>query len=225
MAGAEQQRVAVVAGASGMVGREIVRELLAEPRVARLVCLVRRPLEAFASETRVEQRVVDFARLTPDEIPKDAEDAYCALGTTLKAAGSREAFRKVDYDAVVAFARACRAQGVRRFLLVSSQGADERSVIFYSRVKGEVERAVREIGFDTTHLARPGMLAADRTEVRRGERLALALLRPIAAIAPRSSIAPIPVATVGRALVRIAFSAERGAQIHRSNALKAAGTY
>src|SRR5688572_24133109 len=130
--GSGSGRVAVVAGASGLVGTSLVRQLLDEGRVARVVTVVRKPIDAGAHGAKLEQRVVpDFAKLDVDTMPKDIDDAYCCLGTTMKKAGSKQAFLNVDFDAVVAFARAARQAGARRFVVVSALGADPRSVTFY----------------------------------------------------------------------------------------------
>jgi uncharacterized protein YbjT (DUF2867 family) len=186
---------ALLAGATGLVGREIARQW-AGPGALHLI--VRRPVEPATRKCRVH--VVDFGALP--ELPH-AGSAFCALGTTIDAAGSQAAFRAVDHDAVLAFARAARAAGVRRFGLVSALGADARSGNFYSRVKGEAEAALEALGFQTLVIARPSLLAGDRESLgqpaRRGERLMLALTRPLAPLIP-VAWRPIQAATVARAL-------------------------
>lgn len=223
-------RVAVVAGASGLVGRQLVLALLAEPRVARVVCLVRRPL-SLPRETpaldKLDERVVPgFERAGLEEaMPRDVEDAYCCLGTTIGAAGSQEAFYKVDHDAVVAFAAAARAAGARRFMVVSAQGADRHSVAFYMRVKGDMEASVARLGFDAVHVARPGMLDGERAEKRLGEALGLKALRGISQLlgGPRFKYAPIRGETVARAMIALAFGEERGVTFSESARLQELG--
>lgn len=223
-------RVVVVAGASGLVGQALVRALLAEARVARVVCLVRRSLALppdLPGRDKLDERVVaSFERAALDlAMPKDVADAYCCLGTTIGAAGSQEAFYKVDHDAVVAFAAAARAAGARRFVVVSAQGANRHSVSFYMRVKGDMEASVARLGFDAVHLARPGMLDGERTEKRLGEELGLKALRGISQLlgGPRFKYAPIRAATVARAMITLAFGEERGVTSSESARLQELG--
>lgn len=210
-------RSVVIAGASGLVGGRCLAHLLAHPEVAKVTAFVRRPLST--KHAKLEERA-----LADLDMPKDVEDAYCALGTTMKQAGSREAFLEVDRDTVLAFAKAARAAGARRFVLVSSLGADPRSVNFYLRTKGEVERAVCDMGFDAVHLLRPSILDGDRPESRPGEKLGLVAMRGVARVLGTGfKYAPIHVDTVGRAMVKLAFSDVRGATVHESPALQKLG--
>ena len=174
-------RVALVAGGSGLVGRALLARLGADPGVAQVHALVRRPLGLVAPKLQVH--VVDFNALPP--LPA-AHEAYLALGTTIAVAGSREAFRAVDFDANLAVAKAAGAAGARRVGLVSAMGADARSRVFYSRVKGELEEALSALPLDALVIARPSLLLGDRDRLgqprRRGEHLAAHLdrwLRPL----------------------------------------------
>jgi uncharacterized protein YbjT (DUF2867 family) len=174
-------RTALVAGATGLVGREILQGLLADDAVAAVHALVRRPLGI--QHPKLTAHVVDFAALPA--LPAVAE-TYLALGTTIKVAGSQSAFRAVDFDANLAVAQAARAAGAKRLGLVSAMGADARSSIFYNRVKGELEAALALLGYETVVIARPSFLAGDRESlgqpVRGGEKLALRVsqwLRPV----------------------------------------------
>lgn len=174
-------RTALVAGATGLVGREILQGLLADDSVAAVHALVRRPLGV--KHPKLTAHVVDFAALPA--LPT-VDEAYLALGTTIKVAGSQSAFRAVDFDANLAVAQAARAAGAKRLGLVSAMGADARSSIFYNRVKGELEAALAQLGYETVVIARPSFLAGDRESlgqpVRGGEKLALRVsqwLRPV----------------------------------------------
>lgn len=177
-------RTVLVAGATGLVGREILAGLLADDGVATVHALVRRPIAQNHPKLNLLQ--VDFAALTA--LPA-ADECFIALGTTIKVAGSQQAFRAVDHDAVIAVARAAHAAGVRRLGLVSAMGADPRSRVFYNRVKGETEAAVRALGFDTLVIARPSFLAGDRRALgqpeRGGEALALTLSQWLRPLIPR----------------------------------------
>ena len=210
--------VAWLAGASGLIGREL---LAAWPGPGTLHALVRKPMAA--SSSRVQVHVVSFRKLPP--LPP-AEEAYCCLGTTLAAAGSKEAFRTVDMDAVLLFARAAQAAGVRRFAVVSSLGADARSPNFYSRVKGEMEDALATCKFDSLVLARPSLLIGDREslgqEPRLGERMAVALARPLAPLIP-ARWRPITAARVARAMLRAMAEARPGVRTVESKELQRLG--
>lgn len=144
------------------------------------------------------------------------DDAFCALGTTIKTAGSRAAFRRVDFGYVVAFARAARASNARRFMLVSAIGSSARSRIFYLRVKGETEEAVAALGFPALDIFRPGLLLGQRAESRPREALGMALapfLNPLM-LGPAKAYRGIPADMVAAAMI-IAAGAERtGRQIH-----------
>jgi uncharacterized protein YbjT (DUF2867 family) len=192
-------RSAVVAGATGLVGREILRGLLADDSVDAVHALVRRPLDF--EHPRLALHVVDFAAL-PSLPPVD--EAYLALGTTIKVAGSQAAFRAVDFDANLAVARAALAAGARRAGLVSSMGADPRSRIFYSRVKGELEQALAELPFDGLVIARPSLLVGDREALgqpaRRGEKISLVVGRLLGPLIP-PNYRPIAASDVARALL------------------------
>jgi uncharacterized protein YbjT (DUF2867 family) len=183
-AAAAAGRTVLVAGASGLVGRAILQGLLADDSVTAVHTLGRRLLPV--SHAKLTQHTVDFKALSmgPGQAspPLPAVDeVFLALGTTIKAAGSQQAFRAVDHDANLAVARAARAQGATRLGLVSAMGADPHSRIFYNRVKGELEQALVQLRFTVLVVARPSFLAGDRESLgqprRRGETLALALSR------------------------------------------------
>jgi uncharacterized protein YbjT (DUF2867 family) len=169
-----------VAGATGLVGREILRHLLADATVGMVHALGRRPLDV---HPRLTSHTVDFAAVP--RLPA-LDEVYLAIGTTLKIAGSQEAFRAVDFDANLAVAVAAKAAGARRLGLVSAMGADARSRVFYSRIKGELEDAVAAVGFEGVVIARPSLLVGDRESLgqptraveRAGARVS-ALLRPL----------------------------------------------
>ncbi|MGZ5846812.1 MAG: NAD(P)H-binding protein [Ramlibacter sp.] len=174
-------RTVLLAGATGLVGRELLAGLLDDPQVAAVHTLGRR--DAPASHPRLAHHRVDFAALPA--LPA-VDEVYLALGTTIKVAGSQAAFRAIDHDANLAVARAAHAAGARRLGLVSAMGANARSPVFYNRVKGELEADLASLGYEGLVIARPSFLAGDRAAlgqpVRGGETLALRLstwLRPL----------------------------------------------
>ncbi|HSG75766.1 MAG TPA: nucleoside-diphosphate sugar epimerase [Burkholderiales bacterium] len=192
-------RTVVIAGATGLVGREILAGLLADPSVSAVHSLGRRKLGV--EHPKLTSHVVDFGALPA--LPA-ADEVYLALGTTIKVAGSQAAFRAVDYDANLAVAKAALAAGVTKVGLVSSMGADSKSGIFYSRVKGELEDALSEMPFAGLVIARPSMLLGNREElgqpVRRGEEVASVLAKIGGFLIP-ANYKPIAASAVAKALL------------------------
>lgn len=169
-------RVALLAGASGLVGGCLLRLLLDDPGYDRVVALGRRAPSI--AHPKLEARTVDFAALPIIA----ASDAFCCLGTTMRRAGSREAFRRVDHDHVLAFAAMARKGDATRLALVSSVGADPASGTFYLRVKGEAERSVAALGFTGLDIFRPSLLLGPRQDRRPAETVAqvvMPLLKPL----------------------------------------------
>jgi uncharacterized protein YbjT (DUF2867 family) len=170
-------RSALVLGATGLVGSACVDLLLADASYERLRVLTRRPYPL--SHAKLEAHVVDFDRLGERPELFRAHDIFCCLGTTIRAAGSQAAFRRVDLDYVVTAARTAVEAGAQQLLVVSALGADPGSRIFYNRVKGEMERAVRALPFRAVWVLRPSLLLGERAEPRPGERIAEAVSRPL----------------------------------------------
>ena len=162
-------RVALVAGATGLVGAALVRQLSARPEYDRIVALVRR---AVSTPDGVETRISELTDVQPSDFT-GVTDVFCSVGTTIRKAGSRSAFRSVDHDAVLHLARVARAAEVTRFLVVTSVDASSGSRNFYLSVKGDVENALRAIDFPELYVFRPSLLVGKRAEVRRGERMAI----------------------------------------------------
>lgn len=214
---APQGRQVLMAGASGLIGREILQGLLSDDSVAAVHSLVRRELAV--SHPKLTQHRVQFDRLPA--LPRVGE-AFIALGTTIKVAGSQQAFRAVDHDAVLAVAKAAREAGATRLGIVSAMGADPNSRIFYSRVKGETEQDLAAVGYETLVIARPSMLAGDRTSLgqpeRSGEKLALQVSRWLAPLIP-SNYASVQAGSVARALLA-AVPSSRGQRVMPSGELR-----
>lgn len=164
-------RRALLVGASGLVGMRLLNRLIAHPKYEHVTAWVRTPMSLQIH--KFSQVVLDFEDLDDHLDQIDADDVYVALGTTIKKAVSQEAFRRVDHDYPVRIARMAVRRGVPRFLIVSALGADARSRVFYSRVKGETETDIRAIGLPKVWFFRPSLLTGNRTEERPGERLAI----------------------------------------------------
>ncbi|MDI3290503.1 NAD(P)H-binding protein [Polyangium sp. 15x6] len=170
-------RTALLAGATGLVGRDCLARLLEHPAYARVVVLVRR--STGMNHDKLHEIRVDFDALGDLASLPAVDDVFIALGTTIKAAGSRPAFFKVDHDYVVSVAKLGKRAGARRLSLVSSIGADPTAMNFYLRVKGEAERDISELGYECVDILRPSMLLGDRTEHRTGEALAAPIMRAV----------------------------------------------
>ena len=211
---------ALLAGASGLVGRELSRQW-SGPGTLHL--LLRKP-PASATGAGRAVHVVDYQNL--GALPA-AGEAFCCLGTTIAVAGSQAAFRAVEFDAVLAFARAARAAGVTRLGMVSALGASARAGSSYSRVKGEAEDALQALGFSSLVIARPSLLAGDRASlgqpVRTGESLALALTAPLLPFIPKAW-RPVQAAVVARALLRAVRQAQPGVRVLSSAQLQELGS-
>lgn len=212
---AEAKRTVLLCGATGLVGRECLRPLLADPGVALVRALVRRALDL--RDPRLEVCVVDFERLAEHTSAFDGVDQIvCALGTTIKQAGSKQAFRRVDHDYPLALAQLGLERGARHYLLVSSIGASPRSRTFYLRVKGELEEALAALGYRSLSLLRPSLLVGERAERRLGEELGarLGFLFP-------ARYKPIAAADVAAGIVRLAREDAPGRRVVESAELGA----
>lgn len=215
-------RTALLAGATGLVGSHCLSQLLSDPAYGRVVAVVRRPLPL--NDPKLDTRVVDFDGLAAADLPH-VDDVYCTLGTTIRRAGSRDAFRRVDHDYVVALARRAAERGAARFVLVSAIGADARSLVFYSRVKGETERDVAAVSFEAVHLLRPSLLVGERSEHRSGERLMIALFSGVAPLllGPLRRYRPVAAEVVARAMRAVARSGGSGILVYESDRIARLG--
>lgn len=192
-------RIVALAGATGLVGGEILRGLLADPSVSAIHVLGRRALGL--GDAKLTVHTVDFRKLPA--LPR-IDEVFLALGTTIKVAGSEQAFRAVDFEANLAVARAALAAGAKRAGLVSAMGASATSGMFYTRVKGELEEALAALPFEGLVIARPSFLAGDRAAlgqpVRSGEGFALAVSRRLGPLIPRN-YRSVAAADVAKALL------------------------
>jgi uncharacterized protein YbjT (DUF2867 family) len=213
-------RTALIAGASGLIGSQCLARLLADPLYGQVVALVRHPLPI--TDAKLEQQVTDFDRLGAEGVRfPAADDVFCCLGTTMKQAGSREAFRRVDFTYIVSLAAQAVQHGARQFLLVSALGANPRSRIFYNRVKGETEAAVARLPFAGRQIFRPSILMGERAEHRPAERAGIAILQALARgmLGPLRRFRPVGGDTVARAMVEVARRAPPGVNFYESDAI------
>ncbi|MDJ0806494.1 MAG: NAD(P)H-binding protein [Gammaproteobacteria bacterium] len=201
-------------GATGLIGSFCLTRLLEEEEVKQIVVLSRQPLER--THVKLDKHVIRFDRLAEYAALFEVDSLFCCLGTTLKAAGSRDAFEKVDYGYVKQAAELAAAQKVRQFLLISAFGANPRSPLFYSRTKGRAEQAVRQLPLQCTHIIRPSMLMGTRPQPRLNEEL----LKPLAKIAmpllvgPMRHLRPVQAEEVANMMVDLAKCTFTGVNIH-----------
>ncbi|KWF72991.1 NAD-dependent dehydratase [Burkholderia multivorans] len=205
----------LLVGATGLVGRHVLDAALADPRVARIVVIARRPL---SPHPKLQAMTVDFEQLPADADWWRADAVICTLGTTMRIAGSQAAFRRVDHDYPLAVARLAHRHGTPTYVLNSALGADPASRVFYSRVKGEVERALADVGFTSLTYVRPGLIGGNRDEFRLGERALLFALRIAGALLPpKWRVNPAP--HIARALLDAALDARPGVHVIASERL------
>jgi uncharacterized protein YbjT (DUF2867 family) len=206
-----EPRVALLAGASGFVGGYVLDSLLDAADFARVFAISRRPIGR--EHPRLANRIVQFDKLESQLKGGQCHVAFCCIGTTMKQAGSERAFREVDHDLVLSFARAAKASQAQRFIVVTAAGADPRSKNFYLRVKGEVEQGLERMGFPSLDILQPGLLLGwRRNDLRPLELLASALM-PLAnpfLSGSRIALRGISARTVAAAALGAARSGRRG---------------
>ena len=202
---------AILAGATGLVGGECLRRLLASPRYERVIVVTRRKLTDVPAERKLRQVVTEFENLGEMRERLRGDHVYCALGTTIRKAGSQERFRAVDYEYPLRLAQLTRKNGVRHFSIVSALGASRSSPFFYSRVKGETEEGLQQLGWPSLAIVRPSVIAGDRAEARPLERLSAHLLQ----FAP-ATWRPVPAGDIAAAMIVMALRERPGVTVLES---------
>lgn len=211
-------KTAAIAGASGLVGSHLLRLLLQENEYGKVIALVRKPLPL--THPKLEQRVVDFN--DPESLKTGADDVFSCLGSTIAKAGSQEKFREIDHDYPLNLAKVSKAEGATGFYIVSAAGADSRSSIFYSRVKGELDDTLNGMDFTRLGIFRPSMLLGDRQEFRLGEKIGKVLMQWLSFIIP-SKWKAVQAETVAKAMLQFALSRDAGTHIIANAAIRATG--
>lgn len=212
-------KTALLAGATGLIGSQLLLLLLASERYAKVIVVGRKAVPTI--HPKLVQVVTELDQLDEMRLKLIADDVYCCLGTTMKQAGSKEAFFKVDFLYVVQLAALTASNFAAQFMVVSSMGADADSAIYYNRVKGEMEAAVRQTPFRAIHIFRPSLLLGERAQPRLGERLgavALQLASPLLR-GPLLKYRPVAGATVAAAMLHAAEDDGRGVRVHLSDEL------
>ncbi len=202
-------------GATGLVGRAVLALALADNRVGTVIAPTRRPLPA---HPRLSNPIVDFDHLDEAADYWRAGAMVCALGTTLRDAGSRAAFRRVDFDYPLAIARLLHRRGTHTLAVTSATGARAGSRLFYTRTKGELEQALAACGFASLTFVRPALLGGERAQRRTGEHIALRLLTACEPLLP-ARYRVVPATAVAAALLEAVHAAEPGVRVIESEAI------
>lgn len=212
-----KDKTALIVGATGLVGYELVRLLLASTEYVRVIIWVRKATGL--SDKKLEEVVIDFDKIEAYEIEDKVDHVFCCLGTTIKKAKTRKAFKKVDLEYPLALGRWAKDKNVSQFLIVTAMGADEKSRIFYNKTKGQLEQGLREIGLNGLHIFRPSLLLGERNEVRSGEKVAATISKfmPILFIGPLKRYAPIQGLKVAYAMYKTAIEGRVGIYVYSSN--------
>ncbi|MEM9930225.1 MAG: oxidoreductase [Bacteroidota bacterium] len=212
-------KIALLFGASGLVGSFLLDELLAHDAYIRVIAPTRRRLLKY--HDKLENPIIDFDELEDYAGKLPCQDVFIALGTTIKKAGSKDAFRKVDFDYIVKGALVAKAGGASQCLLVSSTGANPNSRLFYTSVKGQTEEAIKDLGFWATHLFQPGVLVGPRAEFRLGERIGIGVSNLLRNISPGilGDYNPTKADVLAQKMVEAAQGIEAGVKVYGAMAL------
>jgi len=205
-------KTAIVIGATGLVGTELVKLLLEDTRFGKVLVFGRRSLEI--NNDKLEEKIINFD--APEEWRDQVQGdvLFSSLGTTMKKAGDPSSQYKVDYYYQYIFAEAAADNKVPTYVLVSAPGAHPESVMFYTRMKGTLERDVQKLDFESIHFIRPGLLHGDRDENRKGETSAYYILKAINTVGLFRGYRPIDGQTVGKAMIHAAESGDTGVKIY-----------
>lgn len=216
-----EQKKAIIAGATGLVGSHLLDLLLNSDSYEKVYVLNRRKIDL--EHPKAEELVIDFDSLPYAKLLPEADDVYCCLGTTMKKAGSKDAFRKVDQTYPFEIAKQALDKGASQYFLVSAMGADDSSFFFYNRVKGEAEQSISKLSaYRNVSIYRPSLILGEREEERAGERIATKLMRflkPLM-IGPLRKYRPIQARTIANSMYNTARQQQRGVQIYESEQIK-----
>ncbi|MBI1768860.1 MAG: NAD(P)H-binding protein [Bacteroidetes bacterium] len=210
-------KTALVAGSTGLVGSQLLELLLKDERYSKAIAISRKKLTL--THSKLVNVICELSQFASHQKDLKADDVFCCLGTTMRQAKSKEAFRAVDFDAPFSLAKISREQGAKRFLLVSALGANKSSSIFYNRVKGEAEESIRQIGFDASHIFRPSLLLGTRKEQRSGEEAAKVVYKFFGWLVPNKYQA-IESIKVARAMLAFANEEQFGNFVHESREMQ-----
>ncbi len=220
MSNLANKRVAIVLGSSGLIGGNLVNLLLQDESYGKVRILVRRKTNMM--HPKLEEQLVNFDALSAYDDLFEGDDVFCCLGTTIKKAGSPKKFRKVDYDYPLEAAKLAIEKEVKNYLLITSMGADSKAFVLYSRVKGELEEAIKELEFHGTHIFQPSLLLGDRSETRFGEGIGQKVMEVVNPLmfGPLEKYKAIDAKDVAYAMADVAKNDPKGVFIYQSDVIQ-----
>ena len=214
------EKSALLIGATGLVGGCVLEQLLTDQNFSSVTVLSRKPLQT--NHPKLKEVIVNF-----DEIEKYSNDikadvVFCCLGTTIGVAGSQEAFKKVDYEYPLRVAEIAKKNGAKKYLIISALGSSKSSIIFYNRVKAEVEEAVGKLNFESFHILQPSLILGNRQEMRLGEGIARAAspVIDLLMVGPLNKYKSIKAEQIAKAMIHYSKLDEKGTFRHESNELQ-----
>lgn len=215
---------ALIVGSTGLVGNELLHILLEGEEYDQVIAMVRSPLQL--NHTKLTEIVVDFDKLQNNPVCFAVDDVFCCLGTTIKKAKSKEAMYKVDVEYPLTIAQMAKDKSAKQFLLISSMGANPKSSVWYSRMKGSLEQELRKINYDSISILRPSLLLGNRKEFRLGERFSGVILKAVSPlfVGPLRKYRAIQARSVALAMYRAAQMSTSGATVYPSDKLESLAT-
>lgn len=217
-------KTALIAGASGLVGNILLKLLLNDDRYSEVKVLCRSALDI--EHPKLKEEILHFDHLEEYASFFEVDHVFCCLGTTIKKAGSEEAFIKVDQEYPLTMAQLAHQKKVSHFLIITAMGADRSSIIFYNKVKGQVETAIKDLKLKATSVCRPSLLIGDRKESRTGEKIGAVVMKIVSPLmlGPLKKFKAINASTVAKAMLSIANTEASGFSIYESDTLQKLGT-
>lgn len=206
-------QIALVAGTTGLIGRQLLDLLLVDSDFEKVIAISRKPLENV--NHKLQNIVCELNQLPVVLQNVKADVVFCCLGTTMRIAKTKEAFRAVDFDAPLVLAKMAKENGAKKYVLVSALGSNKNSSIFYNQVKGQVEEAISHVGFDSYHILQPSLLTGTRKEQRTGEGAAQVFYKIFGFLIPKK-YASIESIKVARAMMGYASQIQMGKYVHQS---------
>ena len=207
-------KTALIAGATGLIGKELIHKMLQSDQYSRIYLISRKPFGMIVHE-KIHEIIVDFEEVEQLTLENPVDDAFCTLGTTMKQAGSREKFRKVDLEYVLSFAKLAKTFGASKFLVISSMGANPKSSVFYNRIKGLTEEGLKDLGFKHLVILRPSLLLGKRPKPRLGERMGAIFMKAFNFLIPDNYKA-IEAARVAEKMLEMAGNENEGVTVVES---------
>lgn len=206
-------KTALIAGATGLIGKELVQKMLQSNQYNCIYLISRKPC-GMVNE-KIQEIVIDFGQMEQINLEIQVDEAFCTLGTTMKQAGSREKFRKVDLEYVLSFAKLAKTFGASKFLVIISMGANPKSTVFYNRIKGLTEEGLKNFGFKHLVILRPSLLLGKRPEPRFAERMGAIVMKAFRFLIPDNYKA-IEAARVAEKMLELAGNANEGVTVIES---------